>query len=230
MPITKEHVWPDWLGPHLPNDMLNHEVYSELILPTETLTTVTKRSGGPQSARVRHVCQACNNGWMSVLQNDAKPILIPLLQGGRISLFKNERLILARWIVMFCMVAEFMDRSGLRIGISQEARTYLKEKGSVPLGWKIWVALLHQNARPSVWIHNTLPIEDIKKKIEIITNEEGIALPNSQTTTFTIGRMLASTFSTPLPGLLRKQKMPAELVRQLSASARQQSVGLWPIA
>lgn len=212
-PITKEHVWPDWLDPYLQKTMLNHETFAEMVLPNGTTREIRKRAGDPQSVRVRHVCQACNNGWMSVLQNEAKPILIPLLQGKDVTLFRKQQIILAKWVAMFCMVAEFMDKSGLRIAVSQDDRTFLKEKQQVPKNWKIWMALVDENAKPSVWTHNTLPIED--NGIVITHTAEGIALPNTQTTTFTLGRMLLSALSCPISELVRKQKIDPAIARQL---------------
>lgn len=47
----------------------------------------------------RAVCARCNNGWMSALECEAKPVLLPLVQGIRpvTSLTSNEKLLIARW-------------------------------------------------------------------------------------------------------------------------------------
>jgi hypothetical protein len=87
--MSKEHVWPDWLDPYLPKGEVNHERMCQTVYRTHSVRAVKKQSGSSQSGRVRVVCRACNNGWMSVLQSDAKPILIPLLTGARTSLHKK---------------------------------------------------------------------------------------------------------------------------------------------
>lgn len=52
------------------------------------------------SFKLKRVCAACNNGWMSHLEDTVKPILWGLIKGGRLlnSLEEEERRILARWV------------------------------------------------------------------------------------------------------------------------------------
>lgn len=75
------------------------------------------RSGEPQSGRLRVVCASCNNGWMSDLQQEAKPHLLPLIKGETYLLHRNAQKTLAAWIAMFAMVAEHVDKTGTRIPI-----------------------------------------------------------------------------------------------------------------
>jgi hypothetical protein len=73
---SKEHIWAEWMLPHLPKKgVSSHEVYSEVIFSKHSAVTITKRSGEPQSGRLRIVCEDCNTGWMSDLQKAAKHIL-----------------------------------------------------------------------------------------------------------------------------------------------------------
>lgn len=46
---------------------------------------------------VRCVCQKCNNGWMSELENEIKPVLAPMINGYRTLLTPDEQMTLARW-------------------------------------------------------------------------------------------------------------------------------------
>ena len=71
------------------------------------------RSGEPQSGRLRVVCASCNNGWMSDLQQEAKPHLLPLIKGETYLLHRNDQKTLAAWIAMFAMVAEHVDKIAL---------------------------------------------------------------------------------------------------------------------
>jgi hypothetical protein len=117
--VTKEHVWPDWLLKYIPKDGVNHASLSETHHRTHVEREVRKHAGAPYSGTLRIVCGSCNNGWMSVLQNDAKPILLPLVLGEERTLFRKHQALLAAWMAMFAMVTEF--KAGRRNG-SQSLR------------------------------------------------------------------------------------------------------------
>jgi hypothetical protein len=137
--LTKEHVWADWLKPYLPKNVVNHQISRETIFPARSFHDVQLRSGSVQSGRLRIVCLSCNTGWMSVLQNNTKPILMPLILGHEFTLTRRAQTTLAAWIAMFSMVAEFIDKTGTRIAISASDRLYLKDNILAPPTMKVWV-------------------------------------------------------------------------------------------
>ena len=51
------------------------------------------------SFRLKKICAPCNNGWMSAVEGNAKPVLLRLINGGAelSSLSVEEKDILARW-------------------------------------------------------------------------------------------------------------------------------------
>src|ERR1035437_6614904 len=79
--LSKEHFWPEWASALLPRYPDNRHVEhlftvtekTKLVRPPE----VRSRQGHSWTKRLRAVCSECNNGWMSVLENVAKPILTP---------------------------------------------------------------------------------------------------------------------------------------------------------
>jgi hypothetical protein len=50
---------------------------------------------------------------MSELQEDAKPFLVPMLKGERITLHRRAQTILASWIGMTVIVAEHVDQENV---------------------------------------------------------------------------------------------------------------------
>ena len=92
---AREHVIPRWLLDEL-------GVRQETISPTHfaqdgsALSTRTHRLDELLEGRV---CAACNNGWMSELENNAKPALCALMNLERrvVDLSAAERVVLARW-------------------------------------------------------------------------------------------------------------------------------------
>lgn len=92
---SKEHVIPKWLSGFL-------DISKEKIQPTHISS-----NGSPISIRnhtltgllAGQVCEECNSGWMSKLEEEAIPILKPLIKGERVvvELKDKERQIVGRW-------------------------------------------------------------------------------------------------------------------------------------
>jgi hypothetical protein len=211
--VTKEHVWADWLDRYLPSGEVNHERFSGTIYRTHTVSEVRKHSGSSQSGRVRVVCRECNNGWMSRLQSDVKPILVPLLKGERISLHKKAQATLAVWIAMFAVVAEHQSKTPRKVAITAAHRRYLMDNRTVPSDWKIWIGYYESKSWPRVYVHNTLPVSS--ESTIVHHTEDGFPLPNTQTTTFVIGTLYVHVLSTALRGAINRQRIKLPGVVQL---------------
>lgn len=59
--------------------------------------------------RCRVACKGCNSGWMSGLDDWAKPILAPLIGGKPFVLTPHNRKILATWAAKTASTAEHGD-------------------------------------------------------------------------------------------------------------------------
>jgi len=94
-PASREHVFSKWLltefGPdismalfRLLDDGAHEQRRAEIKL---------------DSFKLKRICECCNNGWMSELEESAKPLILGVIRGvlelG--SLSEDERRILARW-------------------------------------------------------------------------------------------------------------------------------------
>lgn len=91
---SREHILPQWLHPYIemPGVSLEHRAVNE-----EGVRLL--RSHDLKSFALNSICTRCNNGWMSRLEMEVKPILLPLISGKRSaqSLSADERTVLARW-------------------------------------------------------------------------------------------------------------------------------------
>lgn len=92
---SKEHVIPQWLLNFL-------GIREEIIEPTHFSSdgkTQSKRNHTLEGLLAGQVCESCNGGWMSKLEQEAIPILKPLINGERIvvELTDRERQIMGRW-------------------------------------------------------------------------------------------------------------------------------------
>lgn len=111
-PLTGEHIFGDWLR------NLGHtgEGIREII-PGDGSEPIIQR-GGMFTKKLKIVCGSCNNGWMSLLEDAAKPLLtqmfnLPYLpyQQPQIVLNTTDQLALARWAFKTVVVARYVDRN-----------------------------------------------------------------------------------------------------------------------
>jgi hypothetical protein len=135
------------MHPYIPPSTA-HEHFIELkpvtldgqVSPGKRVPGRFNRPGGMLTKRLRIVCTPCNNGWMSVLQNTIKQILLPFITGGWPTLNPTEQQLLAAWITMFVMVVEKSNEEG--VTTSQAKRTAFMEQGEArkpPNNWLIWL-------------------------------------------------------------------------------------------
>jgi hypothetical protein len=92
---SKEHVLPQWLIDFL---LIRKEKIETTHFSSkgETLTT---RKHTLENLLAGQICEVCNNGWMSELEQAAIPILKPLILGKTtvVELNDKERQIISRW-------------------------------------------------------------------------------------------------------------------------------------
>lgn len=94
-------------------------------------------AGGPLDLVTRNVCAVCNNGWMSAVQDQAKPLIKALARGARPSDNPNNPTILAKYAIMVLMNLEYHSRI---VKIPQFHRTTLMS-GAVPDGWEVSIGI-----------------------------------------------------------------------------------------
>lgn len=92
---SKEHVIPQWLLDFL--DIRDTKIQPTHLSSEGTLTSTRNQTLGGLVAG--NICQNCNNGWMSTIEQQAIPILKPLIIGERavVELNDTERTIIGRW-------------------------------------------------------------------------------------------------------------------------------------
>jgi hypothetical protein len=183
--LTHEHVWADWLKRYIPKDMPEYTSLSAIVHPTHSELKRKKHSGDIQSRRLRVVCQSCNNGWMSQLQERAKPYLLPLIAGEVTAFNVTGQKVLAAWITMFVMVAEHFD--GYKVATTMKQRRYFYLYREPPAFWKIWIGDYERGSWVGRLAHFALPLASKGRRVETMDN--GMPRPNTQTMTFTVGRL-----------------------------------------
>jgi hypothetical protein len=184
--MSRGHVWADWLRHYIPKNMPSYSSLSAVAYPTHTEFKKKTISGDIQSRRLRVVCERhCNNGWMSRLQEKAKPYLLPLVLGQTTAMDVAAQGIVAAWIAMTVMVAEYFDPSMAAVSYAQ--RRHLCTDKTVPPNWKIWIGHYVRGTWLPYLVHNPLPISSAQHRIRKM--ETGAPRPNTQTTAVVVGEL-----------------------------------------
>lgn len=134
-PLSLEHAWPGWL--------------LRALGVFEPKVGIMEAQFGPEEEphrwpgaeiKSKHFCKACNSGWMSALEAQAKPIITPLLADLAVPLDTADQHVLARWTIKTAIVFETTgpkDRPSL---YTQSDRDQVASPASaLPLGTMVLV-------------------------------------------------------------------------------------------
>ena len=224
--LTHEHLFADWLRAYIPRELSEHRSESVIAFPHKTNRTLKRQTGDTHARRLRRVCETCKLGWMSDLQEAAKPYLVPMLEGKSISLNRKAQKIVAAWVAMTTMTAEYLDDK--MVAVPQSERDYLRETSQAPKTWRIWIARYNGAKSPKRLWHNAMALTDQKV--------EGAALyapapSNTQTTAISLGdHLFIYVMSSEIAwNLIRRWRLPptvSSLFRQICPAAAAKVV--WP--
>lgn len=208
--MTREHVWGDWLRQIIPAQMNKHEVRAERIgAPgTPIQAEMHLRAGDPLSSTVKVVCAACNSGWLSQIQERAKPYLIPLIRGEAAVLGPDAQRAVAAWCAMATMTGEYIDRDPTAIAVSQADRDHLMAHQEAPPGWRVWIARYVPHRWPGRWLHFTVPILEGS---DVSGDPDNRLRPvNTQSTTFVIGELTVHSLSSASQPIVDRWQWPPD--------------------
>jgi len=159
---------------------------------------------------------------MSRLQERAKPYLLPLIHGDTTAFYTDAQQLLSAWIAMFVMVAEHFDR--YKVVSTKKERQYLRKELKAPPNWKIWIGDYQHGNWPGLLAHFVVPIRGPKHFPKIMDN--GLPRPNTQTTTFLVGRLFVYVCSSATDVFENWRPARPNLVAQISP-IRRNIIG-WP--
>lgn len=103
---SNEDVWPKWLL-----KLLRTSANEKVPIKTRWFQQPPKEWLTADSAlKVKNVCSECNNGWMSQLESEAKPVLSPMILGGAVTLTATQQQKIAAWFTKCAMVFDSMGK------------------------------------------------------------------------------------------------------------------------
>ncbi len=129
---SKEHVFPEWLRDRFTGvGTLEYK---------EDIDSPIRFKKGVRDLRVtvRSVCKKCNEHWMSVLQNDTKPLILSLLDSPTTTLDLMDCKLLTSWAVMSMMCLETRNRRAIW-RYSELDHTLFYTNKEIPKNTEVWI-------------------------------------------------------------------------------------------
>jgi len=109
---TEEHAFPQWLSRELTT------IGGLIDRTAQHLPRPLRKVGATVP-----VCGSCNNRWLSVLENDVRPVLTPLVRGEERQLDLREQRLLAAWASKTAMMLDIASGNPvIPAGFFQELR------------------------------------------------------------------------------------------------------------
>jgi hypothetical protein len=191
--VTDEHIIADWIKRLLPVETKHHRFRgAKSAEGSSNKTGLRQLQGSAFTAKTRKVCARCNSGWMSELEELARPLLTPLIHGETLTLQPEDQAVLAGWIAKTVMTADtlYLESSA----ITECDRRTVRATFRPPDNWSIWLALHHN----SDWRTGLDHIGSaLHREADYERNKNVVS---TQSTTIGIGNLLIHAFSSALPG------------------------------
>lgn len=199
--MSSEHIWPNWAAKLIadagPMRYRSHAQFEG----REAAENTYDKLPFEQTAKV--VCGHCNNGWMSHLEEVAKPYFGTMLHGRGRHLYKPAQTTLASWALKTSMVIVASQAKDEAV-IPRADHRYLREHGKPPAMVRVWIGAYA----------GTHPALSDSYGIEAVTAADG-ELRRIWGMTVTFGPVSFHVFGSDLPDVLNGVTFRAPWLHQI---------------
>jgi hypothetical protein len=170
----------------------------------------------------KHPSERCNHEWMSGLENDARPILLPLFAAERCELSIEQQALLTRWFVKTIILYDLL--TGQPCYFIPEERQALMKTLAVPEGTSVCLAS-YCGSRPLFL--DAYPIKAATNEV----NGQSYTLP-AYTATLVIKNLAAQLFSIRQPERFQTVRvaLPGPWRNSNLAHSKPDSMAAWPLS
>lgn len=141
---SKEHYYSQWLkaailkeNPNLTKATTMHLIWNRAEIPYKGRHF---NQGHPVSRSVRSVCQDCNKGWMSKIQEASKDTILPLATGYWPSMNEGSYKLVATWLTMFSFSVDQVQDS-ISVASIQDRYKFREQKAPLD-NWEIRIGVV----------------------------------------------------------------------------------------
>lgn len=119
--------------------------------------------------KLQVACEACHRGWMSRLDAQVRPLLLPLIGGAEITLTPGAQTALAAWIAKTIMIAEFA--SAQHVVTPKAERESLRQTRQAPASWNIWIAYNRDKNWSARYVRHSARLGPIGNPAKTVQND-----------------------------------------------------------
>lgn len=193
---SKEHFYPAWLSDFIPVQPVHNVsiLVTQLGSGPKAITERSRRQGHLITKKLRVVCRACNNGWMSRLESTVKPFLVAGLTTRDQELDPANLAEIARWVCLKSMLAEHSEPT-LASTPSIDRKAFFSAS-VIPSYFRIYLGA--QSTSSITWLY---------RHSATISSSSAVSPPlldglqrNAQTTTFILGRLVFHVLAARVDG------------------------------
>jgi len=178
---SAEHLWPDWI--------LKKVQIEEPFAHSIGGSAVKFTANGDFT--VKKVCKACNNGWMSHLEQQSIPLIGCLLQDISSVLDPDQQTQLARWVTKTAMILDATSTKTRNIFYTSSERQSLRDSSTIPEPSVVSIGRLSKSS---------LAAYGTEFKIHVREDEQGPAeTHHANAAVIVVGRLVAEIFTVHLP-------------------------------
>jgi hypothetical protein len=216
-PMSGEDVISKWIGKELRRNNRPFQGYQ------------AERGGGPGQPHIyttnlleiksNVVCKRCNNEWMSALEEDVKPIIIRMLHGWPRRLTQRQQQIIAAWVIMKLMVAEYAYEGSTEFYFTQAERAAMMKERAIPDQTSVWLGFYYDDSDPTV-DHDTAALIGHK---HLRLSSSGV-VASGYGAAFVVGRLVAHVICHRFPG-----HIAARLVLSIDRQFESIFLRVWPV-
>jgi len=106
-PVTKEHLWPQWVTGTLKRGPRRLRRPVTIQMTTGSGPSHEWSCGDDINVTAKRVCRQCNSGWMANLEESALPLLQKMMMGRIVSLDTHGQTVVARWLALRALVFRY---------------------------------------------------------------------------------------------------------------------------
>ena len=152
---SREHLWPRWA-----QDLLEQEERDQRVPHSiEPHDAPAKRWNAPPfTATLKDVCRACNQGWMSQIEAEAKKHAEPLIRGEEgVLIDLDAQWAISRWAYLKVLLFERVDTRHRLLPERQYREMYESSQGepTLPANMSVFLAA-HDGQRVGQYAHRLL--------------------------------------------------------------------------
>lgn len=218
---SKEHYWGQWTKKHIPSqsERVIHTLRRPFGVSPNTFGQAVfegpmSRQGEFRGQQIKGVCEPCNNGWMRLIHERAKPHLLRLAAADWWPLSDEERVSVAAYFTLVSMMWQLADRQTM--ATNQVERTGLMTTRMPPSNWVVLIAEHEEKAWTEKLLHTGFNVDPPDDDYARLT-------PNSHTLVSTFGKTVFNTLSMGADSLDVLRDMTDNLTKNLGFQM------IWPL-